>query len=76
MLWCVQNRTHPTPFYDENDLNTHIDYVHFNPMKHCMVKKVGDWPWSSFHRYVRMNVYPPGWGGSIKSDFLDMSMGE
>ena len=31
-------------FYDENDLNTHIDYVHYNPVKHGSVKDASAWP--------------------------------
>ena len=26
--------------------------------------KVVDWPWSSFHRYVRLGEYPPDWGNA------------
>lgn len=71
-----QRRYWEHTFYDEEDLNTHIDYIHFNPMKHGLVKQVSEWPWSSFHRYVHMGVYLPDWGGSIESDFVDVSMGE
>ncbi len=35
---------------DERDLNNHIDYCWFNPVKHGQVVKVEDWPFSSFHR--------------------------
>jgi putative transposase len=35
---------------DERDLNFHIDYCWFNPVKHGLVADVGDWPYSSFHR--------------------------
>jgi len=35
---------------DEADLNRHVDYIHFNPVKHGLVKRAADWPWSSFHR--------------------------
>ena len=42
---------------DENDLARHIDYVHINPMKHGLVERVGDWPYSSFHRMVKLD-YP------------------
>jgi putative transposase len=42
---------------DEVDLRHHLDYIHHNPLKHGLVHKVEDWPWSSFHRYVRMGFY-------------------
>jgi len=34
---------------DENDLNHHLNYIHYNPVKHEYVQSVSDWPWSSFH---------------------------
>ncbi|MCB2209267.1 transposase [bacterium] len=42
---------------DENDLHNHIEYIHFNPVKHGLVNAVKDWPWSSFHRYIRQGYY-------------------
>jgi putative transposase len=48
---------------DETDFMRHVDYIHFNPVKHGHVACVVDWPWSSFHRYVRRGVLPPGWAG-------------
>ncbi|NLX59462.1 MAG: transposase [Phycisphaerae bacterium] len=47
---------------DEDDLRRHMDYVHWNPVKHGQVRRVIEWPWSTFHRYVRLGVYPPDWG--------------
>jgi putative transposase len=41
------------------DLARHVDYIHFNPVKHRLVERVGDWPYSTFHRYVRGGLYPP-----------------
>jgi putative transposase len=38
------------------------DYLHVNPLKHGLVNRVVDWPWSSFHRYVRLGEYEPNWG--------------
>lgn len=35
---------------DENDLGAHFDYIHFNPVKHALVRRPRVWPWSSFHR--------------------------
>jgi putative transposase len=47
---------------DEDDLNRCIDYIHWNPMKHGLVERVRDYPWSSFHRYVKQGIYPIEWG--------------
>jgi len=49
---------------DEADFRSHIDYVHFNPVKHGHARCVADWPWSSFHRYVRTGVLTSSWGGT------------
>ncbi|MCY1267516.1 REP-associated tyrosine transposase [compost metagenome] len=48
---------------DEADLNRHIDYIHHNPVKHGLVSRVRDWPYSSFHRYVRAGLLPKDWAG-------------
>ncbi len=48
---------------DENDFAAHMDYVHFNPVKHGLVKTVNEWPWSSFHRAVKQGNYSSNWGG-------------
>ncbi|MBB5189654.1 putative transposase [Silvimonas terrae] len=53
---------------DNLDFQNHIDYVHFNPVKHGHVKRVCDWPWSSFHRYVKQGILPIDWAGSGVSD--------
>jgi putative transposase len=50
---------------DENDFARHVDYVHINPLKHGLVSRVRDWPYSSFHRMVRLGVYPEDWAGDV-----------
>jgi len=47
---------------DERDYAAHMDYIHFNPVKHGHVAKVADWPYSSFRRLVEAGVYAPDWG--------------
>jgi len=49
---------------DELDYQRHVDYIHYNPVKHGYVTRVADWRYSSFHRFVRLGVYPSDWGGS------------
>jgi putative transposase len=49
---------------DEDDLKRWVDYVHWNPVKHGLVAHVRDWPWSSFHRFVRLGEYPITWGNA------------
>ncbi len=47
---------------DEADFRSHLDYVHANPVKHGLVSRVADWPYSTFHGYVRRGDLPPDWG--------------
>ena len=48
---------------DEDDLERCADYIHWNPCNHGLVQRVADWPWSSFHRFVRLGHYNIRWGG-------------
>ncbi|MGH6899413.1 MAG: REP-associated tyrosine transposase [Geminicoccaceae bacterium] len=59
-LW--QRRYWEHVICDEADFTAHLDYIHFNPVKHGLVERAADWPWSSLHRYVAEGAYPPGWG--------------
>ena len=49
---------------DSADFNQHVDYIHHNPLKHGHVQCLADWPWSSFHRYVRAGIFPADWAGA------------
>ncbi|MCY1284602.1 hypothetical protein D9M69_501880 [compost metagenome] len=48
---------------DDDDFARHVDYIHHNPRKHGHVEHVADWPWSSFHRYVKAGILPVDWAG-------------
>lgn len=48
---------------DEKDFYQHIDYIHINPLKHQLVKKVADWKYSSFHHYVKKGILSNDWVG-------------
>lgn len=61
-LW--QHRYWEHCIRDQQDFKHHMDYLHFNPVKHKLVNRVSDWPFSSFHRFVRMGVYETDWCGS------------
>ncbi|HET7268086.1 MAG TPA: transposase [Oleiagrimonas sp.] len=47
---------------DEADLTNHLDYIHYNPVKHGWAECPADWPYSSFHRHVADGHYPVDWG--------------
>jgi len=65
-LW--QRRFWEHQIRDQDDYQRHLDYLHWNPVKHGLVRQVGDWPWSSFHRLVREGIYPADWGGRQGDD--------
>lgn len=46
----------------EADLGMHVDYVHYNPVKHGIVLRVADWPYSTFHGAVKRGKYANDWG--------------
>jgi len=49
---------------DELDFEHHVNYIHYNPVKHGYVNKPSDWQCSSFHRYVKQSIIPSNWGVS------------
>ncbi|HEX7026453.1 MAG TPA: transposase [Gammaproteobacteria bacterium] len=61
VIW--QRRFWEHEIRDERDFERHVDYVHYNPVKHGLVKQVCEWPYSTFHRYVEKGVYPEDWAG-------------
>jgi putative transposase len=55
---------------DDQDYAVHMDYIHFNPVKHGLVSNVTQWPYSTFRRCVETGVYPPEWAGGT-TDLAD-----
>ena len=58
---------------DQADYNNHVDYIHWNPVKHGLVERVADWPHSSFHKFVEQGIYPENWCGK---GVIDIDGGE
>ncbi len=50
---------------DDRDYADHFDYIHYNPVKHGLVKSPKDWQYSTFHRAQANGVYPPNWGLTV-----------
>ena len=46
---------------DEKDLGRHIDYIHYNPVKHGWVSRTVDWPYSTFPKYVETGILSANW---------------
>ena len=57
---------------DDAGFAAHVDYVHFNPVKHGYVAHIADWPYSTFEACVRRGLYPADslgpWGGTLSDD--------
>jgi hypothetical protein len=59
---------------DDSDYRHHVDYIHYNPVKYGYVTRVVDWPFSSFHRFVRLGMYPSDWAGPGLQDMDSVEM--
>jgi putative transposase len=62
-LW--QRRYWEHTIHDDTDLARHIEFIHFNPVKHGLVDRVSQWPHSSFHRYVQRGLLPVDWTSTV-----------
>jgi putative transposase len=60
-LW--QQRFWEHQIRDDIDFARHVDYIHWNPVKHGHVLRVVDWRYSSLHRYLRQGLLPANWAG-------------
>jgi len=61
---------------DLDDYHRHLDYIHYNPVKHGLVKNVSDWVWSSFHQFVKAGYYERDWGGDHREETSKFEFGE
>jgi len=46
---------------NEDDMICHVNYIHYNPVKHGVVRCPHDWAHSSFHRWVKDGYYRADW---------------
>ncbi len=65
-LW--QRRYWEHQIRDECDLARHVDYIHYNPVKHSLVARAADWPHSTFHRYVVEGLLSADWSDGSPDD--------
>lgn len=63
-LW--QRRFWEHTIRDDRDYEHHVNYIHWNPVKHGLTRRVIDWPYSSFHRYVRLGLLNRDWRSGIE----------
>lgn len=69
VIW--QRRFYEHQIRDERDFERHVDYVHFNPVRHGHAESAAAWPFSTFHRYVRDGVYAGDWAGGRDISVLE-----
>ncbi|RJQ78923.1 MAG: transposase, partial [Desulfobacteraceae bacterium] len=56
---------------DEEDRQRHLDYIHYNPVKHGYAMRPADWEHSSFLRMAEQGLYPKNWGMSVPQTIKD-----
>ena len=71
-LW--QRRFWEHQIRDDLDYQRHVDYIHYNPVKHGLVKQAVDWPYSTFHQHVSHGVYDEDWG--VDPGLVGIDIGE
>jgi putative transposase len=81
----VSNQRHERPVWqrrfwehvirDEDDWHRHLDYIHYNPVKHGLASHPSVWPWSSFNHAVSKGWYDATWGEREPSNIAQMDCG-
>ena len=69
-LW--QDRYYDHVIRDERDFENHLDYIHYNAVKHQLVQRPEDWPWSSYKECVKKGYYEIGWGYGEPGEIKDL----
>lgn len=63
-IW--QNRFYEHFIRNEWDFNNHLNYIHYNPVKHGLVARPKDWQFSTFYKYVKLGFYDENWGDDVQ----------
>jgi len=61
---------------DDRDYYQHIEYIHYNPVKHKLVSNPADWPWTSLHRFIDLGYCEKNWGVAVNEEIDRMGCGE
>jgi Transposase and inactivated derivatives len=69
-----QDRFYDHLIRDDADLQRHLDYIHFNPVKHGHCAHPADWPHSSYRAWLERGAYTPGWGATIPESITGMDI--
>ncbi len=70
MIW--QRRFWEHTIRDEEDWRKHVDYIHYNPVKHGLISHPSEWKWSSFSRAVTQGWYEATWGANEPTTIVGM----
>jgi REP element-mobilizing transposase RayT len=58
---------------NEDDYGKHLDYIHYNPVKHEYVTKPEDFAYTSYIEYIKKGWYEIGWGYKEPDKLRDMN---
>ena len=70
LIW--QRRFWEHTIRDEEDWRKHVDYIHYNPVKHGLVSRPSEWRWSSFSRAITEGWYEASWGANEPTTIVGM----
>ena len=57
---------------DDTDYRQHMDYIHYNPVKHGYVVNPQDWQYSTLHKLTEKGVYPSDWAKGDKVEMINI----
>jgi putative transposase len=72
VLW--QSRFWDHIIRDEQDLARHLDYIHYNPVKHCLAAAPDMWEHSTFSFWAKRGYYEQAWGSTLPRTITDMEL--
>ena len=59
---------------DEHDMRRHLDYLHYNPVKHGLVSRPIDWEFSSMRQFVCRGLYDADWGLAEPESIIELEL--
>jgi len=72
VIW--QSRFWEHQIRNQQDLNRHCDYIHYNPVKHGLVEDPKKWEYSTVHRFIKEGIYSENWCDSLKNGVREMDL--
>jgi len=66
-IW--QRRYYEHTIRNDDEFQTYVDYIHYNPVKHGWIKSVKDWKYSSFHDFVKLDHYDIEWSEQVRISY-------